>query len=104
MVGDDGARAVRPMMTSASPGRAAAMVPAPVEAASYGVIDNDRQILQHRQWERPLWSYGVFDNSPIETALTVGGRDGVLYPLAGGRRRLCSQRGFRSGVLVPSTP
>ena len=22
---------------------------------------------------RPLWSYGVFDNSPIETALTVGG-------------------------------
>ena len=26
------------------------MVPAPVEAARYGVIDNDRQILQHRQW------------------------------------------------------
>jgi hypothetical protein len=28
----------------------ATMVPAPVEAARYGVIDNDRQILQHRQW------------------------------------------------------
>ena len=29
---------------------------------------------------RPLWSYGVFDNSPIETALTVGGLRRALSP------------------------
>ena len=30
---------------------------------------------------RPLWSYGVFDNSPIETALTVGGCSVYSYSL-----------------------
>jgi hypothetical protein len=28
------------------------MVPAPAERIELRVIDNDRQILQHRQWER----------------------------------------------------
>ncbi len=41
-----------PMLTSASPGRAAAMVPAPVERSSHGVIDNRSENLQHLQWGR----------------------------------------------------
>ena len=39
-----------PMLTWASPGRAAAMCRRRSRAARYGVIGNDRQILQHRQW------------------------------------------------------
>jgi hypothetical protein len=46
--------AAAPMLMSATPGRAPAMAPAPVEPASYEVIDNDRQILQHRQWAGAL--------------------------------------------------
>ena len=38
---------------------------------------------------RPLWSYGVFDNSPIETALTVG-RVILLVPF---QRRARGERG-----------
>ena len=39
-----------PMLTSASPGRAAAMVPAPVERSELPGHRQRRQILQHRQW------------------------------------------------------
>jgi hypothetical protein len=38
------------VLTSASPGRAAAMVPAPVEGSELPGHRQQRQILQHRQW------------------------------------------------------
>ena len=41
-----------PMLPSASPGRAAAMVPAPLEGREVRGHRQDRQILQHRQWGR----------------------------------------------------
>ena len=85
-----------PMLTWASPGRAAAMVPAPVEGSEVRGHRQLCQILQHRQWRRSRLLAQRCGDRGTERSSEFGRVNHNLCPLARARGARRFQRAVRA--------